>query len=72
MKPISEATLEKAEALFNEYGTIITGHGLSRRELRQMERAGYVEKRLMKNKDTGSLIYEWKPVQISREIIKKP
>lgn len=69
---LDEATIKKAESIFNEYGSIITGHGLSRKELRQLERAGLIEKRLMKNKDTGSLIYQWKPISISEWIIKKP
>ena len=68
---IYEEVVLRAEALFNEYGKIITGHGLSRKELRLLERRGLVEKRLMKNKDTGSLIYEWKPVSVSEGIIKK-
>jgi len=70
MKRLSDATIKKAEALFNQYGKIITGHGLSRKELRQLEREGLIEKKLMKNKDTGQLIFEWKPVRISQEIIK--
>ena len=68
---IYEEVVLRAKALFNEYGKIITGHGLSRKELRLLERRGLVEKRLMKNKDTGSLIYEWKPVSVSEGIIKK-
>lgn len=71
MKPPDEEMLKRAEAIFNEFDSIVTGHGLNRRELRQLERMGYIEKRLMKNKDTGSLIYEWKPVKASEGIIKK-
>lgn len=72
MKPLDDATIKKAEAIFNQYESIVTGHGLSRKVLRQMEREGLIEKQLMKNKDSGAVIYEWKPVRISQEIIKKP
>jgi len=72
MKHLDEATLRKAEAIFNKEGSIVTGQGLSRKVLRQMERDGLIEKRMMKNKDTGAIIYEWQPVSISKEIIKKP
>ena len=72
MKHLDNATTLKAERIFSKHGTIATGQGLSRKELRQMERQGLIEKRLMKNKDTGALIYEWKPVSISEGIIKKP
>ncbi len=71
MRGLHEATIRRAELLFHQYGSITTGHGLSRRDLRLLERAGLIEKRLMKNKDTGALIYEWKPVSIAKEIIKK-
>ena len=71
MRPLDDATIAKAEWIFNQYGKIVTGHGLSRKVLRQLERQGLVEKRLMKNKDTGAVIYEWQPVSISKEIIKK-
>jgi len=70
MKRLTDATIARAEAIFNKYGKIITGHGLSRKELRQLERAGLIEKQLMKNRDTGALIYEWSPVRISKELIK--
>lgn len=66
-----EEVVLRAEALFRKYGSIITGHGLTRKELRLLERRGLIEKRLMKNKDTGSLIHEWKPVSVSEGIIKK-
>lgn len=72
MKRTDEATMRKAEAIFNKEGSIVTGQDLSRKELRQLEREGIVQKRLMKNKDTGSLIYEWKPTSLSEGIIKKP
>jgi len=72
MKSLDDATMKKAEAVFNQFGKIVTGQGLSRKVLRQLEREGLVEKRLMKNKDTGNLIYQWTPVRISQEIIKKP
>lgn len=71
MKHLADATIKKAETLFNEYGSIITGHGLTRKELRQLEREGLIEKRLMKNKDTGSLIYEWRPVSVTAGLIAK-
>lgn len=69
MKYLDDATMKRAEAIFNQFGKIVTGQGLSRKVLRQLEREGLIEKRLMKNKDTGSLIYEWKPVQLSEGII---
>lgn len=73
MKCLTDATIEKAEAVFNQAhdGRIVTGQGLNRKELRQLERAGIIESRLMKNKDTGAVIYEWKPVSVSEGIIKK-
>lgn len=71
MKYLNDATIAKAEAIFNQYGKITTGQGLSRKVLRQLERQGLIEKQLMKNRDTGAAIYEWKPVSISKEIIKK-
>lgn len=72
MKYLDDATIKKAEEIFNRYGSIVTGHGLSRKVLRQLERDGLIESQLMKNKDTGALIYQWTPVSISKEIIKKP
>lgn len=71
MKLLDDATMKKAEAIFNHFGKIATGQGLSRKVLRQLERDGLIEKRLMKNKDTGAAIYQWQPVSISKEIIKK-
>ncbi len=70
MKPLDDATIAKAEWIFNKFGKIATGQGLSRKVLRQLEREGLIEKQLMKNKDTGAAIYEWKPVSISKGIIK--
>jgi hypothetical protein len=67
----SDATLTKAEDIFNKNKRILTGQGLSRKELRQMQRAGLVESQLMKHKDTGQAIYAWKPVSVSEGIIKK-
>ena len=72
MKPLDDATMKRAEEIFNHFGKIVTGQGVSRKVLRQLEREGLIEKQLMKNKDTGAAIYEWKPVSISKEIIKKP
>lgn len=72
MKLLDDATMKKVEAIFNHFGKIVTGQGLSRKVLRQLEREGLIEKQMMKNKDTGSAIYEWTPVSIAKEIIKKP
>ena len=72
MKYLDDATRKRAEAIFNQFGKIATGQGLSRKVLRQLEREGLIEKQLMKNKDTGAAIYEWQPVSIAKEIIKKP
>ena len=72
MKHLDDATILKAERIFNQHGSIATGQGLSRKELRSLERQGLIEKRLMKNKDTGAAINVWKPVSISEGIIKKP
>lgn len=66
-----DALILKAEKIFSQYGSIVTGQGLTRKELRQLERRDLIESQLMKNKDTGSLIYKWKPVSIAEAIIKK-
>ena len=71
MRPLDDATMKRAEDIFNHFGKIVTGQGLSRKVLRQLERQGLIENRLMKNKDTGAAIYEWQPVSISKGIIKK-
>jgi hypothetical protein len=71
MKRLDDATIKKAEAIFKKHKIVATGYGLSRRELRMLERAGLVEKRLMKNKDSGTVIYEWTPISIAEGIIKK-
>ncbi len=71
MKPLDDATIKRAEAVFNQFGKIVTGQGLGRKVLRQLEREGLIEKQLMKNKDTGAAIYQWEPVSISKGIIKK-
>lgn len=73
MKRLTDATLKKAEMLFSQSrdGRVLTGHGLSRRELRLMERAGLVTKQLMKHKETGQVIFAWTPVAVSEGIIKK-
>jgi len=71
MKGPSDATIEKAEAIFNKNKRILTGQGLSRKQLRQMQRAGLIESQLMKHTDTGQAIYAWKPVQVSEGIVKK-
>jgi len=70
MKGPSDDTIEKAEAIFNKNKRILTGEGLSRRQLRQLQRAGLIESQLMKHKETGQVIYAWKPVQASEGIIK--
>ncbi len=71
MKPLDDAMTKRAEEIFNHFGKIVTGQGLSRKVLRRLEREGLIEKQLMKNKDTGAAIYEWQPVSISKGIIKK-
>lgn len=71
MKPLDDATIKRAEAVFNQFGKIVTGQGLSRKVLRQLEREGLVEKQLMKNKDTGAIIYEWKPVSYVDGLVGK-
>ncbi len=72
MKPLDDATMKRAEEIFNQFGKIVTGQGLSRKVLRQLEREGLIEKQLMKNKDTGAAINQWERVSISKGIIKKP
>ncbi len=67
----NDALIQKAENIFSHYGSIVTGQGLTRKELRLLERASLIESQLMKNKKTGSLIYEWKPISIAEGIIKK-
>ncbi len=71
MKPLDDATMKRAEEIFNQFGKIVTGQGLSRKVLRQLEREGLIEKQLIKNKDTGAAINQWEPVSISKGIIKK-
>ena len=71
MKHLDDVTILKAERIFNQHGTVATGYGLSRKELRLLERQGLIEKRLMKNKDTGALIYEWKPVSYIDGLVGK-
>lgn len=66
-----DALILKAEKIFSQYGSIVTGQGLTRKELRLLERAFIIESQLMKNKDTGALIYKWKPISIAEGIIKK-
>ena len=70
MKYLDDAKIKRAEAIFNQFGKIATGQGLSRKVLRQLERQGIVEKRLMKNDKTGAAIYEWQLMSISEDIIK--
>lgn len=70
MKRLSDATLTRAEYIFSKNKRILTGQGLSRKELRLMERAGFVESQLMKHKETGQVILAWTPVQVSKGIIK--
>jgi hypothetical protein len=55
---IKEKLLEKAEEVFWDHHQILTGQGLSRNELRKLERAGIIKKRMTKNK-AGTLIYLW-------------
>ena len=71
MKRLDDATIERAEAIFNKHKIILTGQGLNRRELRLLEREGIVESQLMKHKEMGQVIRQWKPVQVSEGIIKK-
>ena len=71
MRRLSDAIIEKAEAIFNKNKRILTGQGLSRKELRQLQRAGLIESQMMKHTDTGQAIYAWKPVSASEGIIKK-
>jgi len=71
MKRLDDAMMKKAEAIFNEYGSIVTGQGLTRKQLRSLERQGLIERTLMKNKKTGAAVNVWKPVSISEAIIKK-
>jgi len=66
-----EELVLRADALFQKHGKIITGHGLTRKELRLLERNGLIESQLMKNKDTGAAINMWKPVSVAKEIIAK-
>ena len=68
---IYEELVLRAEALFKQHGSIVTGHGLMRKELRLLERKGLIERQLMKNKDTGAAINVWKPVSLAAELIAK-
>jgi len=66
-----EELVLRAETIFKKYGSIVTGEGMSRKELRLLERKGLVDRQLMKNKDTGALINQWKPVSLAAELIGK-
>lgn len=61
----------RAEKLFAHYGTIVTGEGMTRKELRLLERKGLVERQMMQIKKTGAIINQWKPVSMSAGLIKK-
>jgi len=55
----------KAERVFSQQARILTGHGLSRRELRKLERLGIVKKRLVRT-NAGSLTWLWNRVCMPR------
>lgn len=61
---ITKELLDKAERIFAaaKNGSILTGQGLSRKELRLLERRGMVESRLLKYKDNGQIIRGWQLV----------
>lgn len=61
----------RAEKLFAQHGTIVTGEGMTRKELRLLERRGLVERQVMQIKKTGAIINQWKPVSMSEGLIKK-
>lgn len=58
-----EELVLRAEKLFAHHGSIVTGEGMTRK--------GLVERQLMKNKKTGAIINQWKPVSVSAGLIKK-
>jgi len=66
-----EELVLRAETIFKKYGSIVTGEGLTRKELRLLERKGLVERQLMQNKKTGAIITQWKPVSLAAELIGK-
>jgi len=66
---VIEELVLRAEKLFAKYGSIVTGQGLNRKELRLLERKGLIDRQLMKNKDTGALINQWKPVSVAAGLI---
>lgn len=70
---ISEELSRKANVIFAQAknSTILTGWGLSRKELRKLEREGLIEKQLMKHKETGQVIYQWKPVSPAEGLVAK-
>ena len=66
-----EELVLRAETIFKKYGSIVTGEGMTRKELRLLERRGLVERQMMQNKKTGALINQWKPVSLAAELIGK-
>lgn len=57
---LTKELIEKAALVFRENkGKIVTGQGLSRKELRVLWRAKIINMRYRKYKKTGQLICEW-------------
>ncbi len=53
---ITNELLKKFEEAFQNKKSLFANDGLSRKELRILERKGYVSKKLMKIKETGALV----------------
>ena len=66
-----EELVLRADVIFKKYGSIVTGEGLSRKELRLLERKGFIERQLVQIKKTGAIINRWKPVSLAAELIGK-
>ena len=59
---VTKDLVKKAVWLFSAVkgGAILTNQGLSRSELRALERKEIVFSQLMKNKDTGQIVQSWR------------
>lgn len=69
---VNDELREKAFRVIQEAGgRIATGHGMSRRELRALERAGVVRSKLMMNETTRSWIRVWSLIKVSEGLINE-
>ena len=57
---VTEELLDKALTVFNRNSVILTGQGLSRQELRALEREGTVRKQQSRLKKSGAIHHAWR------------